>query len=222
MEIIKTTKKKTTTEKITHQTSLGFDIIETITNGKHKGVALSCKDKGFHPVMLELPKDWVEKYTEFDDLFNYQIIPKKIEDIRETKIYFTYTSGLMLFNRNRQIVSIPHFFDYIGSLKEKEPRDSLYVKLIKLLKEHPYVLLLEEEEIPYYNRDFPGQYGIRTAKVQLPQNKYKRLCEKYKEEEFWSCRMTDDISMHHHCLGIYGDKIDALLKKYWKKETYSS
>jgi len=221
MKVLKVKKNKKTvvTEKIIHETDLGFLMTETIINGKHKGVTLSCKDKGLDPFVLDLPEDWAENYEDFYGLLGcYQIKPKTVDEVDEDKIYFVYSSGHMLFDKNRRIISVPYLFNYIGSLREKEPNDPIYAKLIKLLKKHPYFLSLEEEEIPYYNCSFSGQKGIAEAKVLLPQDKYEEIYEKYKDDEFWSCRLTDHLSMSLNCVGIYGDEVDALLKEYWRKK----
>lgn len=218
MKILKTTKRKTITEKITHQTDKGFNIVETLTNGKQSGFNITCKDSKDigSPIMLDLPDSWIDDYTEYRDLFKHEFQPMCIEDIDEDKVFFAYSNGHMLFDKDKKIKSIPYIFNYIGSLKEKRPNDPLYAKLIELLKKHPYVVSLEEEEIPYYNCSFNGQKAIGRAKVLIPQDVYEKLYNQFKDiKTFWSVRMGDFMKLSYYQDNwLYGEEIEKLLNEY--------
>ena len=221
MNIVQSRKRKTITEVITHKTDAGFNIKETIVNGKKKSIELTCRDKNIFPIMLKLPKDFIEKYDSYYDIFKHEIKPKTVEDVLGENIYFAYNSGHMLFDKNKNIVSLPYNLNYCGSLTENYRDDPIYAKLISQLKEHPFVMNLEEEEIPYYNRDFDGQMGIKKCRVLLPQAKMEELYNKYKDDEFWTCSIKDNVAMSYNTEDIrklYGDSIDTLVVEYWKEK----
>jgi len=214
MNLIKVSEKEISKKINTYKTEKGLEIVETIENGKLKSVNIK-EDKNFgFPYILNLPENWIEEYDDFYKLYEYRKDIKSIEDLKEEEAYFLYSSGHMLFDANKKIVSIPYTFNYIGSLEEKCENDAVYKKLIEALKKHPYVLEIEEKEIEYYNSDFDGQKGISLAKVYIPQEKYEQLYNKYKETEYWSISMGNEMKMNL-ITDLYGEEIENLLKKYY-------
>jgi hypothetical protein len=214
MEIIKTTKRKTVTETVTHKTDKEFNIVETTVNGQLKDVKITCKNKKLSPVIMDLPADWVEQYQDYYTLSKYITKIYEAAPIDENKVYFMLISNWMLFDCNMKIVSIPFMMYDSSGLYENEPDDPVYRKLVEALKAHPYFLMLEEKEVEWYSRDFEGQKGIGKAKILLPQDVYESLYEKYRNEEFWSVCMGDVIAGRISS-SIYGDEIRNLFEDYY-------
>ena len=212
LKIIKATVKETITKTVTYKTD-HFDIVETIVNEELDNIRLICDDKDLTPVMLDLP-DWSE-YKDFYDLLDCRIKIKSLDNIDLNKVYFSYSSGHVLFDLNKKPVSIPYLFDYIGSLRERSQGDEVYKKLISLLKKHSFIMDLKTDEIPYYNAEFPGQMGISFAKILLSQEKYQELYDKCKGGgNFWSVRMKEDV-MFKSGTNVYGNEIKDLLEEYY-------
>ena len=154
---------------------------------------------------------------------------KTLKDFNKYIPYLSDGSGEILFDINEVPVSLPLSFSYIGSLQEKNYNDEIYSELFRLLKKHPYIMSIEEGEIPYYNRDFSTQKGITQAKVYIPQDEYvelynysKEIC-KGKEKDFWSCKMHDIMRSSYNWYGypLYGKEISDLLTKYYTMPTIS-
>ena len=219
-------KTKTVITKTTkYETDSGLVIIETAVNKRKKTFTIE-KQGDLHPVPLDLPEDFFQKdYNDFWDVRKREAKIEKIEDFEKYPIYFLNFGAEELFDENMNIVAKPYRFSYIGSLKEKIPNDPIYAKIMEKLKEHPFVLELEEEMIPGYNQNFWGQKGIKNAKVFLSQEKYEEIYKTAKEQdkEFWSSRMRDAMRMNYEGsvdFNVYGDEISALLKEYHSREAY--
>lgn len=219
MNFKKISEKNISTKIITYKTKNNLKIVETIENGEVASITIEelFKNKEFgSPIMLNLPKNWIKEYENFYTLYEYKKEISNLEEIEEEKIYFLYSSGHMLFDANKNIVSVPYIFNYIGSLRERYEDDKVYRKLMNLLEDHPYVLKFEEKEIESYNSNFDGQKGIHLAKVYIPQEKYDQLYDRHKGKEYWSVNMGEEMKMA--CVtDIYGKEIENLLKEYFKK-----
>ena len=81
----------------------------------------------------------------------------------------------MLFDSLGDVISLPYWFSYIGSISEKQPNCENFSEIINKLLEHPYVKELIIGEIPYYNSNFSGQIGIKSCKVYLPNDVFQNL-----------------------------------------------
>jgi hypothetical protein len=230
MKIVKTVKEDpiiTTVQDIYYYTDSAFSIKESIkeVNGKKtKHIKVIHKNKNLYPRILEgFNENFLKTiYEDFWDLEKLKKDIPSVEDLQdsELEVYFLFADGHMLFDSNMKIVSIPSIFDYAGSLSERHQGDRVYRELINRLTIHPYVLKLEECNIPSYNSDFYNQRGIFRAKVLLPQEKYEEIYNYVKDRKFWSVAIQEYIRMSY-CytdINIYGDEITALLKKYWKKD----
>lgn len=233
MKIISKRKTKTITETIRHKTDAGITIIETIVNGKHKGFTLDSKlkiEKSEHrlnyviPFLFKKGAFTKKAMKRFIDYKNYNILSfiddhkvklTSLDDINKYDLYFYYSAGEILFEKDLVPISMPYVFNYIGGLREKQNKRKIYEKLIKKFSSHPYVLYFEEEIIPYYNREFEGQKGIKIAIVYIPQKIYLTLWKKYKDKEYWSTRIKEQISLGYNSnMNIYGKEITDLIKKY--------
>lgn len=189
------------------------------TNGKVTSVRLLTDIKDMTPIML--PEDFdVSNLIHFLDMYIEVIKLKTISDISKGKLYMAYSPGYLLFDENMKIISIPLQFDYTGSLKERYYKDPVYKELIKKLKEHKYVRLLEEKVIPHYNSDFTGQKGISECIVHVEQKQYKKLYEKMKKDKLFSVRMKEVImcSYSYKDFNLYGKTIEKLLDKYYTEK----
>lgn len=187
MKKLGTRTTKTVIKKTTYETDKRIQIVETTTNGRNKTFTIKEKD-GLQPVPLDIGKDFFEKeYNVFFDVRKKQAKIKNIEEFENYPLYYLDFRAEEIFDENKKIITKPYIFSYNGSLKEKIPDDPIYKKLIQKLKEHPFVLELEEEMIPGYNSDFSGQMGIQRARVFIPQEKYEEMYKKAKEmdEEFF-------------------------------------
>jgi hypothetical protein len=228
MKILQTKKSKKIIETIRHKTDIGVDVVETIINKKHVALELSGKDKELTPVFFDEKKAFLKTsmkkfldphYAFVDYINDHKKEISSIDFINLYPIYHVFYSGWVLFDQNKRPISLPYATNYIGSLKEKRTNDPIYKELIAKLKKHPFVLSLEEEEIPYYNHEFSGQKGISWAVMQVSQEKYEELYKHYKEHQFWSVGMHDAIKMNYDTtVNVYGDEIWALLKEHWKYE----
>lgn len=207
--------KEEITTRTIYKTDACFNIIETITDNKSHNIKLVCDDEELEPMMFDFPEGWKNECKRFEDIYKYAINANSIENIDLNNVYFVYSSGNMLFDHNKEIVSTPYTFGYIGSLQQRFENDQVYKKLIDLLKEHQFVTNLEEKEIPHYNADFSGQMGIYIMSVVLSPEEQKKLYKKCTPSEFWSVRMRDYVRMSLGYTGVYGPKIDSLLKEYW-------
>lgn len=218
MKILKTNKTESVIETITHLTDKKFSIIEKIVNGNLESINLVSKNR-MTPMFLDIPKDYfIKQYKDFYDLTKLSKKLTSIKDVNKYPVFFLYFDGHKLFNSERNIISIPYTFNYIGSLAERFEADPVYAEIIKKLKTHPFVLNLEEYEIPYYNRDFYRQKGIKIATVLTSQEKYEEMYLKYKELGIasWSVRIGDIIKLSYGThFNLYGEEITELLKKYY-------
>jgi hypothetical protein len=235
---ILSSKKKTTvtkTETKTHKTDVGIVFQESWINGEFRGVSAHYpKDKkgDYWPVFLDAEKAFtpeaMKEYEGFEEFIEkYSVEIKSIEDIKKYPVFLAFHSGWVLFDENMKPIALPFIFSYIGSLREKIPNDLHYKKLIALLKKHPFILELEEEEIPYYNSDFYGQKGISHAKTLLSQKMYEKMYEACKKQEYWSVAMGEIMELCSYSrvreLNVYGVQISKLLK-LWddQKEKHDS
>ena len=219
MKLTRIHEKEIYTKINIYKTEKGLEVTETFENKKLKSVTLNPDQTFGFPMMLNLPDNWIDEYNDFGYFYKHKQEINKLEDIKEDKIFFLYSAGHMLFDVDRNIVSIPYTFIYIGSLKERHEDDKVYKKLMKLFKKHPYVLQLEEEEIAYYNSAFEGQKGIKLAKVYIPQKKYEKLYNKYKDEGYWSVNMGSEMKLGT-VTDIYGKEIENLLKEYYRRKKW--
>jgi hypothetical protein len=208
-------------------------VTEHFVNEKQKGVTVEYKGKlkDIWPTFLPksaFSKKQMDNFDNYPDWIckNYKEI-KTLKDLEKYYPYLNYNGGHILFDINEKPISLPLSFDYIGSLEEKSSGDENYAKLISLLKKHPYILKIEEQEIPYYNSNFQGQKGILRATAFIPQKEYEKLYRycidfcKGRDKEFWSCSMHDimKLSYNGYEYDLYGKEITELLKKHYTTET---
>ena len=230
---ISTPKKKsviTKTEIKTYTTDVGIKLQETWINGEYRGIsAYYPKDKKneFWPVFLDAEKAFTPKsmkeYEGFEEFIQkFEVKPASIEEAKKYPIFLAYHGGWILFDEKMKPVALPFIFSYIGSLQEKIPGDPLYRKLMDLLKKHPSILELEEEEIPYYNADFSGQKGVKIGKTLLSQKMYEKVYEACKKQQFFSVAMGEIMELCSYSrvkvLNVYGAEIGKLLEK-WSNQT---
>ena len=88
--------------------------------------------------------------------------------------------------------STPIFLDYCNG-----GPDNTHFNLDKaytLLYRNPYVIEVDREDVPYYNRDGGLEKELRV-KVLLPQDVWEKLVRKCRktDPEFWSCRIKDHL-----------------------------
>jgi len=229
MELTKIKTIETNNTKVIYKSG-NLEIVESFCNKKFDSVTVTYKGKLRDvQVMFFEEKAFLRKnLIKFEDYYDFIIFNfKKVLTIKDLDKYIPYLNhygGNILFDINEKPVSIPYSFDYIGSIKEKCPHDQDYKKIISLLKNHPYVLSLKEEEIPYYNKEFYEQIGIKHATVLIDQNEYEKLY-KYsckKEKKFWSVTMHDIMrcSYPYGDYNLYGKEITDLLVKYHNKDQH--
>lgn len=130
---------------------------------------------------------------------NFESIEIKNSDIITTNVSFQnliwmYFSGNMLFNSNEKPITIPHYFDYIGT-----PFTNEYCNLNELLsylKSHPWVVNKEElviKNIPYYNACENSSECISDVLIRPDQQTYEKIYDSCKGHQYFSCRMKDNI-----------------------------
>jgi hypothetical protein len=84
-------------------------------------------------------------------------------------------------------------FNYIGGVENEH----YYIdKVLQYLKRHPFVLEVEKEEIPYYNRQKNRTEGLKM-KVLLSQKVSDKVWESVKNKGFPTCAYKDSICCHY-------------------------
>ena len=176
------------------------------------------KNYTFSVELEEIGEDFIGELTKFaGEHF------ESIDDIKKVELenlYLFEWDSHMLFSLDEKPMSMPIEFSYIEGFEESVPRDSTYRKLFDKVKVHPYTLFLEEEEIPYYNRDFIGQKGVDYGMVYLPQEVYEKLYAKHyaKGNEYPSVSFKEAIRFGYDVEdNLYGDEITNLLIVYREK-----
>jgi len=221
MKIKKTKEEITITKKITYRTDTGLTVLETIVNDNDSTFYVSS-GKYLDALIFDLPKDYFKKgLPPFKEIQDKVVKIKSLEDLDKYLIYLIDYRSEIIFNTNKIPMTKTYSFNYIGSLTEKVPNDPYYKALIEKLKEHPFVLELSEDFVPYYNADFHNQKGIKQAKIRISQEKYEEIYNvlKEKDKKFWSVRMSEAIKMsYENNHNIYGDEISKLLKDFHNQE----
>lgn len=221
MNMIKT--KTETTVRNTYKSDLGVSVLETVVDDGKSSYVLLKEDENLTPVLLDIdPNSLFESKFTFEEMVSKSVGMQGFEDLEKYPLYYVSFRNGEVFDKDNQIVSTACTFNYIGSLSERSPNDAVYAELVAKLKEHPYVLKLEEKEIEYYNSKFHGQKGLSFAKVFLPQEKYVELYEKAKtaDKDFWSVRMKEAMSLSYafeKLRIVYGKEINELLQEYYSK-----
>lgn len=208
-------------KRTTYRTTEGLTIVETAKNDEDKTYNL-FSEKKLSALVLDVPKDsFKEGLPSLNEIADKVVTIKDLSDIDKYFICYIDYSSEIIFDINKKIMTKTYTFDYIGSLSENIPNDPIYKELIEKLKEHPFILELSEEKIPYYNSNFSGQKAIKEMKIKISQEKYEEIYKeaKEKDKEFWSVRMSDAIKMsYENNFNIYGKEISKLLIKYHNQE----
>jgi hypothetical protein len=181
--------------------------------GTEQKICLYHTNPNLFPIFLNkncFDKKSLMEYVDYDSFLEKHIIEINIDDINKYSLYFRYNAGHMLFDSKMIPQSLPISFNYIGSLREQHAGDQLYQKLVDLLRKHPFILNLKDYVIPYYNADFSGQRGVEHAIALISQEKYQKLYDKYKNEEYVSSLMKEEITLN--CVtDLYGSDIEDIL-----------
>jgi hypothetical protein len=219
IEIIETVIK---TIKTSYVTDCGIELIKTVVDDEFKDISIIGTMPHTYPMLLNIPKNYfIDTYEQFNDLYKLNIKLKSVGEFNENNLYYLYTAGNMLFDKNENIVSLPHRYSYCNTqLYERIPHDPLFNKLMELLKNHPYVLKLELDTIPEYNSSFYGQIGIMDMKVHIPQNVYEAIYAKYKNINNWSLILKDIIGLCNTDFNLYGYEILKLYNDYIQVDEY--
>lgn len=200
-----------------------INIIETkirTKNNTNINYKLENSKKEFTPVLFKksFDKNNIQE-TDFIELISDNTVKPDIKTLDQYDLYFAYYPGYILFDENYVPISTPLTFNYVGSLETKSRDDKIYKELIEKLKNHKFIRYLEEDYIPGYNSDFIGQTGIKKCISYISNKEYQKLYNKYKDNQFFSCRINDEIKMKIPT-SIYGKEIEKLLTEYHKQETY--
>lgn len=231
------TSKHITKEIRTYKINSFVDVVEVYENGKKVSSSVSNKNEvEFGPKYTLNKNCWMmyidrtvlnniinnsKTFSEFEksimkndrkNLASYLI---KNED-KDDDFVFWYSDGHVLFDHTGKPISTPLTYDYCGGASSLENSDE-YFKIIEVFKTHPYIKKIETETIPYYNRDFDGQKGIKFCTVLLPQDKYEELYEMHKEDEYFCVRMHDEMKWQSEPkVDLFG--VADLMKKHFEKK----
>lgn len=94
----------------------------------------------------------------------------------EKDFIFVCLGHYELYEMSQMPIPIVIYLDYIqGRYLQKNLDDTVYPKIMEKLKNSPYILEMEEFEIPYYNSSFSGQMGLKLAKLYLPKNLFYKI-----------------------------------------------
>lgn len=148
----------------------------------------------------------------FSDFKSHEITSSDIiqTNVSSQNLIWMYFSGNMLFDSNVRPITIPHYFDYIGTPFSEEY--SILKELLIYLKSHPWVVNKDElklEDIPYYNRREDNSRCISDIWIRPDQKSYEEIYETCKNDKFFSCNMKDEICGISFCFNKH-DKKDWL------------
>jgi len=226
MELIKTKNIETIIE--TYQVYNDIHLNKTIEkkNGKVKiDYELYYKDNdinglNFRPLYVDRKEfDKFRKNNTYYEIMENKKLFKKITEntkVEKENIILLSWNSNTFWDADENPLSHLYVIDYIGSLQEHEHfKGNEFDSLIGKIKKHPYVKEITIKEIEYYNSDFNGQRGINLAHVFIPDEEYIKLWNKFKNDQYPSCRVKDIIQFNYvKGIDLYGLNKD--LKKFWE------
>jgi hypothetical protein len=102
----------------------------------------------------------------------------KTIDIKEKNFFFNHNPSGLVFDSNLKPVSKSYLGTYIGGFQTKNGADeTIWNKIVDIMKNNKYVENFSVEEIPYYNEEFSGQVGLHYNTV-IPQDVFEEVFNK--------------------------------------------
>lgn len=225
MKLIKTKEIKTTVEIYQVHENIHLDKTTITRRGRSSmQYELFYKDDfsgmNFRPFYVDRKEfDRERQKSTYMEIMDNKKLFKKVSEKTEidvNNIILLSWDSHTFWDVDENPLSCVYQVNYIGSLQEHPRyRDEKFDKLINKIKEHPYILKLNIDEIAYYNRDFEGQRGISYCEVFIPDKEYKRLWNVVKDDKFPSVRLKDVIQFQTiKGIDLYG--LNKELKEYWR------
>jgi hypothetical protein len=156
----------------------------------------------------------VKHFTEIK--FNEFIIPfdkfKNEKKLDINRILCPYYGGHMVF-KIKDLYPIPTvmYFDYCGGIDNEHYHID---GVLEYLKNNKFVLSVEKEEIPYYNREKNRTHGLKM-KVLFSDEVFREMWNYCKKDKYPTVRMKDMVCAYY----LTGNKSDPLgIRKFVKSQ----
>lgn len=207
---LKSTKKSVHKVEVYEIEKSDLKITKSYINDKLKSITLSSKGPHGSTPFLVKPSfnEFILKSNPFHDYeggakhcYNdKEMLEVDIDKaVKESRLYYWYGAGNVLFDIRKDPVPLPHTFDYMAT--DFHSKAMNLEKAIEVLKKHPWVLNKTElkiYDVPHYNSD---GYNHRYLSVTLkPDSKsFKKMYQMSLKgtEEFFSCRLKELV--HGKC-----------------------